>query len=357
LTIEVQEPAPVTFPLDIANLLVVNNSVTQPNDIGINRNYKGLTINGYELDLDSVAWIASASLASHIRETNFFSAVSFYTKPVRDDNEWLVAAPLSKAFREEIFEQRNFDGIISIDRILINLDERVSTNEEGETLFDRILFGQEVAVERDTLKRPNLTKYKSIEAKVQAKLICSVYLYERENPLTTFTVSDSLSFRDIFFENRDVSTIFKELPEALIDELAYNMGENLIYYFTPSWVLKERTIYTGYNSRMQEAFSFSRTGKWDKAEVLWMNEYDKTSKPSDKGKRANNIAIANELQDKLETALRWAEIAKESFQESGLKATSDEFVRINAYITDLQKRIKDDRLLNIQWGTIHTATP
>jgi hypothetical protein len=349
--IEVQEPAPVTFPADIANLLVVNNSVTQPPDMGINRTYKGLTIKGYELNLDSVAWIASASLTSHIRETQFFSDVSFYTEPVRGDNEWLAAAPLSKAFRKDIFEKWNFDGIISIDRILINLDEHVTTNEAEETFFDRVLFGQEVAVESDTLKQLNLTKYKSIEAKAQAKLICSVYLYERDNPLTTFTVSDSLYLRDIFLENRDVLVIFKELPEALIAELAYNIGEKLIYYLTPSWSLKERTIYTGYNSRMQEAFSFSRTGKWDKAEALWMDEYDKTSKLPDKGKRANNIAIANELQDKLETALRWAEIAKESFQESGLKATSDELVRINAYITDLQKRIQDDRLLNIQWGT------
>ncbi|GHS98562.1 hypothetical protein FACS189421_07370 [Bacteroidia bacterium] len=320
MTIEVQEPANITFPADINTLLVVNNAAKQPGHSGITRTYNGTVVKDPELDLDSAAWISTFSLLSRIKETQFFEEVSLCAEALREDDEWLVAAPLSKKFREEIFETQ--DGIISIDRLLINLDELVTANDIKQ----------------------------SAGVRVEAKLTCSIYVYDREKPLTAFTVSDTLVFSEIFYENKDSVGVLKYLPEYLIDELAYSIGEKLAYYFTPSWTLKDRTLYSGSNARLQEAFSFARAGKWDRAETVWKNEYDQKSKPSDQGKLANNIAVANEMQDKLEIALQWALSAKENFKAGSSNITAGELLQINTYVNDLQKRIQDNPLLDLQWG-------
>jgi hypothetical protein len=323
LSIEVQEPASITFPADVANLLVVNNAAKQPGRSGITRTYNGTIVEDPALNLDSVSWITTASLLSHIRGTHFFKEVSYYKETLRKDDNWLTAEPLSKKFRESIFETH--DGIISIDRILMTLDEQVLANDIKQ----------------------------SVEVKLEAKLTCSIYLYNRENPLTAFTVSDTLVFSSVFFDSKDSMSVVKELPEYLIDELAYNTGEKLASYFTPSWTLKDRTIYSGSNARMQEALSFGRTGKWNRAEAVWMNEYAQKFKPADQGKLANNIAVANEMQDKLDIALQWAISAQTHFKASSPNATTSELLEINAYVNDLQKRIQDNALLDLQWGVKH----
>jgi hypothetical protein len=349
LTIEVQEPADITFPPDIANILVVNNTAKQPGNAGITRTYNGVAIkDDIELNLDSVAWITTVSLLSHINETHFFKEISYYAEPLREDNDWLVAVPLSRRFREAIFDTQ--DGIISIDRILINLDEQVIASEVKRSNAVPYNPRSDESIPSDTLKQQNITTSKNIEIKLEAQFTCSVYLYDRESPLTSFTVSDTLSYREIFFENRDRSVIFKELPEYLMDELAYNIGEKLAYYFIPSWTLQDRIVYSGPNARMQEALSYTRTGKWDRAETIWMNEYAAGSKLAEKGKLANNIAVANEMQDKLKVALQWAEQAQEFFRESDSKVSSGDKLQINSYVEDLQKRIQDNQLLNIQLG-------
>jgi hypothetical protein len=326
-TIEVQEPAQVTFPADIRNILIVDNSAKQPSAMGITRVYNGVQVEGFELKTDSIAWIAAFSAAKNIRASRFFDQVLFYKIPLREDSDWLATVPLDKTLRDDIFQTYNLDGIISIDRMLTQLEGSVRNNmPELPAPFAHF-----------------------VEAQSNATLACSIYLYNSENPLTTVTLSDSLSFQETFFV-QDNAFFLKEIPESLLNELAYRLGEKLARYMFPSWVQKERIVYTGYDSRMQEALSFMRNKKWNKAEAIWLNAYNSNSQPLSKGKQANNIAVANEMQDQLDLALRWALTAEELFSESRRSPDSNERTWINAYIADLRKRIQDNQLLNIQWG-------
>ena len=331
-TIEVQEPAQVTFPADIKNVLIVNNSAKQPSAMGITRVYNGIPVEGFDLNLDSIGWIAAFSAAKNIRASRFFDQVFFYKAPLREDSDCLATVPLSQTLRDDIFQSHDhdhdLDGIISIDRMLVQLEQSVRCNSADPLDFHFSHF---------------------VEAQLNATLTSSIYLYDSESPLTTLTLADSLSFQETFFAS-DTSVFLKEIPESLINELAYRLGEKLAGYLYPYWVQKQRTVYTGYDSRMQEALSFMRNKKWDKAEAIWTDEYNRNSQALSKGKQANNIAVANEMQDQLDQALHWALTAEELFRESQRSPESNERVWINAYIADLQKRIQDNRLLNIQWG-------
>jgi hypothetical protein len=321
LSIEVLEPASVTLPLQIKRVLVVNNTVGQPNHVGIARIYEEKMIENYELDLDSVSWITVEMLTSRIGKSNFFDNVSFYRKWLRNDTEWMTGIPLSPEIREEIFDIQGFDAIISIDRLLFRLEEEV----------------------KNVLPESNNYLSVFVDNQLEGALTGSVYLYNRETPLSSFTITDSL-FHKVHLQ-ADSSSVFKELPESLIDNLAYALSKKLAQHIIPSWRNQERILYTGSNSRMREAFSYTKTGKWDTAEFLWLSEFDKETKNRNKAQIASNIAVANEMQDKLEVALRWAEKAKEYTADHSKERTI-----VDKHISNLQKRIQNNRLLDIQWG-------
>jgi tetratricopeptide (TPR) repeat protein len=319
LTIEVMEPAPLTLPSGVNSLIFVNNTVRQPNNVGIDRFIEKQPVENYELDLDSVSWTAIEAMALRIWEAHFFERTSLYKKPLRSDNEWINSLPLYPALKNEIIENQGFDAIISIDKLLLKLDEQVLNH---------------------TLKSTSgLSVY--ADNQLAGSLTYSLYIKEKDAPLISGTLTDSLFYQTSLYA--DSATIFKELPESLIYHLSYLLGEKLADQILPSWITRDRIIYTGNGARMLEAYSYSKSGKWDTAEILWLNELEKKIKRRDKAKVANNIAVANEMQDRLEDALRWAEKALEYAEEN-----AKEKAILRDYISDLQKRIQNSRLLDNQ---------
>jgi len=325
LSIDVQEPAPLTLPVRANRVLIVNNTVVQPNNVGLSRTFGDKPVENYELDLDSVSWAVMEGFANRIEDAHFFEETSFYKKIIREDDEWIATIPLPEAFRDELFNIQGFDAIISIDRFLFNLNVQVKPNvrEQAGSYF-----------------------YVFTDNRLEGGVTCSVYLYNKETPFSTFTLMDSLFYKESLYT--DSLTILKELPESMVIDLAYILGEKAAYHITPSWFRQERTIYVGSNSRMQEAFSYSKKGNWNRAESLWLDLFDSKTKNSDKAKLANNIALANEMRDNLDAALRWAEKAKEYFQED-----AKEYILANKYVSDLQQRIQNNRLLDIQWDSMY----
>ena len=316
-TIEVQEPAPVTLPPDIVNILVVNNSVPQPGDAGINRIFQEKPIEGLELNLDSLASIATVSLASGLQTSRFFNQVLTSPVSLRNDSDWMSKMPLPETFKSETFNTHGFDGIISIDRILIQLNLQMSNS----------LYA-------------NFNIYGSI--------VCSIYTYGRNKPLASFAVSDSLSYATPVWG--DTVEIFKELPESLLEYFASAIGEQLSRHIIPAWSEKERFLYSGSQSRMHEAFRFAQKNNWNQSINLWKNEYARVSQAQEKGELASNLAVAYEMQDQLDTALQWAITAQNHFGENERESVSAKNTRINTYVNELRQRIIDNYLLDLQWG-------
>ncbi|MDR2683015.1 MAG: DUF6340 family protein [Dysgonamonadaceae bacterium] len=316
-TIEVQEPAPITLPPDIARVVVVNNAAPQPGNQAISRIYQGTEITGKELNLDSLAAIATVSLAARLKESAFFDQVLVVPVSLRSDRDWMSGEPLPEAFKTETFETEGFDGIISIDRLMVRLDQEMRYNP-----------------------------YMSLAAR--SITTCSVYLYDRETPLTSFSVADSLTFSAPALG--DTVEIFKNFPEYTLQDLAYTIGERLSQHIVPSWTEKARFLYAGSQSRMAEAFSFARNNRWSHAVSLWLDEYARVSPPEAKGKIAANLAVAYEMLDQFPVALQWTTTAQNHFREAGKPDAAPENIRINAHADDLQKRIRDNYLLDLQWG-------
>jgi hypothetical protein len=224
--------------------------------------------------------------------------------------------PLPQSFKTTAFESGGFQGILSIDRLLFKLDQEV----------------------RNDL-------YINIRASCIAT--CTVHIYSRESPLTTFSVADSLTFSTQAMG--DTVAIFNYIPTSVIKDMAYDIGEQLSHRIIPSWSEEDRFLYAGSQARLAEALGFARKGHWSRAISLWLDEYERASAVETRAKMAANLAVAHEMLDQFQTALQWAATAQRHFAESGRASAAK--ARTAAHMAELNRRIKDNYLLDLQWGT------
>jgi hypothetical protein len=325
--VDVQEPAAVTLPVSAQNVLILDNAVKQPINYGIERTHHDKPIRAdFPLSLDSTTRTAINEIAGALEESHFFKTVAVYKDPIRQDTtEWLSISRLSPEDQSDFYNMGDYDVLLVINRLLFSIKENVSKMQTG------ISYNEETGF---------------VDLRADGFLTCSIYSYGKDNPLTTFTISDSLFTKSIV--DGDSTVFFTAIPEYMLHELSGRLGNQAAQRYIPNWKTVERTIFTGYDARMQEAGSYAIGRQWKKAESLWTVELGKKKKAADKTKIAFNLAIANEMQDKLDSAYTWVQKAKEYLGNAN--QNSKETKLINQYIPELEQRIQNNRLLDIQWG-------
>ena len=327
-SIEVQEPAMITLPVSAQNVLILNNTVTQPSDHGIERNINGNSISAdYPLSLDSTVWSAMDEIAVIFDESDFFNTVATYNVPVREDDEWLSMNHLSPELQSNLYDTDNFDALFVIERLFLFLKENVKPINNGAPPSEQTAF---------------------IDLRADGVITCSMYVYGNEKPFITFQVSDSLILKTMMYN--DSITIFKNIPEYTFNVLSIELGNKVAKCFIPTWKTEKRSLFVNFDSRMQEAAGYAANSKWTDAESIWITEFEKKTKPADKAKIAFNLAVANEMQDRFEPALDWARKAKEYIESVRTKNDSQEIELIDNYIPKIEQRIKSNQLLDLQWG-------
>jgi len=324
--IDVQEPAAVTLPVSAQDVIILDNTVKQPISNGIERTFDGHSIrNDYPLSLDSTAWTAMVEIADVFNQSHFFNTVAIYRQALRTDSDWLTKYGLSPDVQSDFYNTENYNTLLVIDRLLFTLKDEVK--KILTSYDDTIVF---------------------VDLRVDGLLTCSMYSYGKDKPLTTFTVSDSLFAKSTLSE--DSTTLFKEIPEYVLHELSAKLGNQAAQRFIPTWKTEERALFRGYNARMQEATSYAANHQWANAELIWTTELEMKTKPVDKAKIAFNLAVANEMQDRIGSAYVWVQKAKEHLENVNQNKNSKQIELTNKYISDLEQRIQNNRLLDLQWG-------
>jgi hypothetical protein len=311
-------------------VLILNNTVTQPDDHGIEQIFDGQPV---EMNLasviDSMAWLAIDEISIIFDESNFFNEVAFYREPVRTDSEWLSVKTLSPEDQSDFYYLNDYDALFVIDRLLFSVKEDVKKIQTGAFSIQPTFY---------------------VDMRVEATISCSMYIYGEETPVTTFSITDSLFVKSTIL-NSDSTFFLKEIPEYVMRRLSWQLGNQAATRFIPTWRTEERTLFTGYGSRMKEATGYVNNKRWANAEALWMAELERKTQPADKAKLAYNLAVANEMQDKFEQALTWAKQARDYLTAANQQNNSPEAAIVNNYFSELERRMQNNRLLDLQWGT------
>lgn len=125
---------------------------------------------------------------------------------------------------------------------------------------------------------------------------------------------------------------FTEVMKGAVKVIAQNMANT----FVPQWQDETRWYYISGNDQMKEATELAKQLKWMEAAKKWGEIFQTETDMRKLSRIASNIALANEMNDDIDNALKWIKIALESSSESVI---SDK-----QRLIDYQKELEDRAL-------------
>ncbi len=322
VTVETCEPALITLPPNIRSLVIVNNVVQQPDNVGHdNRPIGHSQSERATASSDSVAIFYTEALAQFLDEEEYFHPVFYYNKPLRSDTHFFEEQPLLPETMNRIRKETGANAVISLDMLIIKTDKRDHFKQQGYN-------------------------YSDLTAKINSTL--RVYMPTMEGKIPTVHYEDSLRWEG--FDIRD-DWVYSEamIPsrEEAMKLLAVHAAEKMTHVFVPQWLMQDRWYYTTGSSLMREGTALAKRAKWTEAITKWENLFRTQSNKIDKAKAANNISFAHEMMDNMEEAYTWAVIANDLLTEqSGTNALESR--RSLIYKNELNRRRGSSTRIDIQ---------
>lgn len=319
LVVNVEKPAQITLPNTIENIVIVDNSVPQADDIGhFEFRPREETATSVHVAHDSVNYILVEALFGNIADKEYFDDVIFYEYPIREDDNFEDIQALDPTIAKELCMANKADAIISIDRFLVGT---ISHEED----FD---FG---------------TTVRFLDLKLDARF--QVYSKDGETISPPLYVNDSIYWTATYSQTMPLSDTIPSREDA-IKEAARYTAEKIADSLAPYWSSELRW----YFGDVKAANKKITANDWAGALAMWQAEYNEEEKNEKKKARlASNIALAYELSDNLKEALKWITISERLFEETQETAVdSDNLTRATRYKEDLLQRYHDFRLLDMR---------
>ena len=270
---EVLEPANVSLPEDVGQLMILNRSPFTLNTI--HEDNRG------DMDLEKMVIVDTTIInnifrgllevlrQSPIRRFHF----QVYLSQRRGDTTSLQDLILTKREVTTLCEKYISDAIISLELYTIHLDVEKEYYPDAEDIL--------------------LSRYYPVSSKLQ----WNIYLPGHPKPFDSYTMMDTIFFSEI------VDGVVQPLPSAMemITELCYGSGMRYGAYLVPVWTQSSRVLYKGKGDSLKQASKLTAQGDWDHAYKIWkgLTTSDDSTMVS---KAFHNMALYYELEDNLDSA-------------------------------------------------------
>lgn len=319
--IDTYNPAEVTFPDNVAKVLMVNNAVPQPPDRGYELTLLGHPQDTCRIPADSALFDACRALGMALVDAGYFHDVLLYDTNTRTDSLYYEDRKLPVDVVNALCEENGADAVISVDRLLFDMKRQVTELPEG------YLIG-------------------AINTQISA--VFRSYLPGRAVPLATVYAADSLFWAE---SAPSLDLLDKLLPtsEEAAREAGQYIGLKASPNFVPHWQNETRWYFTGISSAWKEASAYAAAEKWDMASERWQRLYDASSGWKAKARAASNLALAEEMKGNMSKAHEWASLSYALFRQYG--GEKDKYTQLlKLYTEALAERIRNDKKLSIQIG-------
>lgn len=294
ISFEQLNPAVYSFPKDIENVAVVNRMPP------IGEAKSNLMTLG---DMNGDGKTSVETLAEALANTKYFNQVMVCDSALFVEGQGDLMPSETVA---ELSNSLNADMLISVDRVFIQ-------KEKLEILYPGMNMPWPV-----------------ISVKVTP--VVNLYMPSREKPIRVIA-QDSLQWNvDEVISDRD-----------LLKETASFAAHLICKKLVPYWANSERLYYAGGTAEMRDASVWVREHNWSKAYTVWNSVYEASKSDKSKMKTAFNLALASEMEGRIEEAEQWLEKAQQ-YAKSGSR---DEQV-CKYYAAQLQERKADYARLDAQ---------
>lgn len=318
--IETYNPAEVSFPSTVKKVLIVNNTVPQPDDAGYSYSLYGVKQDTARASADSAAFYACRALGKAIVEESYFEDVLLYHDGTREDGEFLADNRLAEDKVQALCEETGTDAVIAFDRLLFQMNKDVWSFAGGYVTGD-------------------------IDLKIKGVIRC--YLPNQERPLATVYMRDSLYWSETV-ENLEILTYLLPSPEEALRIGGQYAAVKAVPNFVPHWVEETRWIFKSGGTRWKEAAAYVASDKWEEAASRWKYVYEHSLRWSEQAKAASNLALYYEMKTQLKEALDWATRSYQLFQKN--RGDGYNYTKMQQlYVKELSNRILSNQKLSRQF--------
>lgn len=321
-TLDVLRPAAKTFPQGVSDLLIVNNTVQQPEDFGHALVAYGSVKGNESIDLSQAATRCLFAATQQFDFSGLFSSVGLVVKS-QATGTFFASNSLLRPQTDSLCSTYEADAALSLDRLVI---------------YDR--------------KEIDLDVNYNYYAYLEVYAVSSWTLTRRNGQITTLTHVDTLYWESL---SRTSSEALEQLPDrqtALLDVAEYT-GEQFAKKFIPQWETVDRYMYENTDSLMKEAMRHFTYRRWEQAIELWQSCYDLSKSGSKKQKNltencaysAADLAVANEITGDINAAIKWAKLSIEAFSKMESADAAQQQVNMTFYLRELEQRKKEEQEL------------
>jgi len=231
--------------------------------------------------------------------------------------------PLSWEEVSRICKQYQADALVALEAydtdVLQNCNpiETKSKDKEGNTVVE--------------------TRYDA-RLSTDVKLAWRMYDLKGQQIIDEFMVAEGLDWEESAATHDGAIELLPN-RQFTVNETSSAAGSSYGMRIAPVWINVERTYFKDHKGtpQMENANRFAKIGKWKAAAAQWQIL---VNSPDQKlaGKATYNMAVANEVEGKLSSALEWAE---KSYTQFGNK-------KAKSYINTLNHRIREQERVNQQ---------
>lgn len=320
-SLDVLRPAKVAFNSDVNNVLIINNTVPQPADIGHTTLFAFEEPKKEKFNTDSLSIFCLGALKEDIESKNFFASVQLSPNSINTSTDFGSANYISDKTVQALCNSTQADAVISLDKIKVK--------DEVTEIFDT----------------PTNSYISTLELNFES--YWSIHYPNKEEFY-------ALQFKDTVFwqaESNFRKKGIKELPkreDALVDGALY-VGQNTVNRLVPYWEKVDRYFFNPDKKDFKQAMDSVYVKNWNSAISSWQTAMNQSKSNWIKAQAANNIAIAYEITGNVDKALEYASQAFYNLQELSF-ADYNSFVRIADYVTELIQRRKEMITLKSQLG-------
>lgn len=321
-SIDILRPAKVSFPADVTNVVLINNSVAQSPDYGhtvqdINQPEKNISV-----ETDSLAIFCLAALAEGMAEKEFFSQVILEPSNLNKGDYFSPPATPEKEIVQKAATRNRAQGVVSLNRILVN-DKQGIVFDRDQNLF----IGY-------------IEAFYETQWSIHFPLINRIY---------TYSVKDTVYWESESYSRQRATQGLPDRKNALIDG-ALIVGEKSVNRFIPWWDKVDRYFITSSRKIYKNGIDKLYRKQWDEAIQIWEEGIKLTSGTLVKAQLSHNLAVLYEIKGDVKQAKTYSDQAIEYFLTSYV-ANYDQLMIVAGYNEELESRLKEIEKINLQLGT------
>jgi hypothetical protein len=295
LYLNVVEPAPVTLPPYIKSVGVINRSIPTDETKTLDVIDKALSLEGVDLDKDgameSIKGLSDELLNNtRFNEVKTLSDIDFRTSALTG-----FPTPLTWEIVNQICQETKTDALFALEKFDTDTHLNYSTRKVDIKTPLGSIPGIEHQADMETLIKTGWRIYDPA-----SKMILDEYIYNES----------------VVFSGRGINPLLAASAlvgrKDAVNQVSNKAGHGYALRIIPYQLRVMRDYFVKGTNNFKVARRKAQVGKWDGAGLLWEKE---TASSSSKiaGRACYNMAIINEINGDLNSALKWAQKSYEDY--------------------------------------------